>query len=586
MKRRLPVLLLSLSLVANLTAAAIDLPNGRTANVSSWADWEIIDAYRYGLVDPNFDLGPDYTSPITRGQLARLSVDFILAVQENSLPDLAAGLEISTTAPLPGQTPAPLASASPASPVPSATETPKALPSEAEPAPCPSPASTPSPAPSATPTPGDPLDGGLPGVIQGSFTDTQSLYIEVATRLGVVRGYDGLFRPNDPVNRAESAVMMRNCMNILGASEANRQPKRFSDAYTIPSWARESIQFISGRVTGSGRPIMGGAEGQFSPYEPYTIEQAILSVARMFSSLRVNETCPDWKNAPGYSTVDLALTFGGDCTLGRHRESGYSRSFDEMYDQQGPAYFFSGIPHFFDDDLTMVNFEGTLTDSSKYADKTFVFKGPAKYAEILPLGSIDVVTVANNHSHDYLARGFQDTVANLSPHVSVSGYTDLMPIVEVKGVKIGFASNVGWSFDAAQKRFIENAVRSLRDRGAEIIVFNYHWGQERAYQSNSTQQAIARYCIDQGADLVIGHHPHVVQEVETYKGKQIAYSLGNLVFGGNRNPSDKNCLIFRQNFTLDLDARTITAASYQAVPYRVSSVDWRNDYHPVPAKQA
>lgn len=84
-----------------------------------------------------------------------------------------------------------------------------------------------------------------------------------------------------------------------------------------------------------------------------------------------------------------------------------------------------------------------------------------------------------------------------------------------------------------------------------------------------------------GANLVIGHHPHVVQEVESYKGKAIAYSLGNLVFGGNRNPQEKNCLIFRQNFTVDLNTKQITASDYQALPYRVSSVNYRNDYHPV-----
>ena len=124
-------------------------------------------------------------------------------------------------------------------------------------------------------------------------------------------------------------------------------------------------------------------------------------------------------------------------------------------------------------------------------------------------------------------------------------------------------------------------MQSLRARGADLVVFNYHWGIERSYHSDPTQQAIGRYCIDQGADLVIGHHPHVVQEIETYKGKQIAYSLGNLVFGGNNNPSDKNCLIYRHNFTLDLDSRQVTVSSYQALPYKVSSVSWRNDYHPV-----
>ena len=60
----------------------------------------------------------------------------------------------------------------------------------------------------------------------------------------------------------------------------------------------------------------------------------------------------------------------------------------------------------------------------------------------------------------------------------------------------------------------------LRAQGAQIIVFNYHWGEERQYKSNATQRAIAHYCIDSGADLVIGHRPHVVQAVETYRGKQ------------------------------------------------------------------
>jgi poly-gamma-glutamate synthesis protein (capsule biosynthesis protein) len=158
-----------------------------------------------------------------------------------------------------------------------------------------------------------------------------------------------------------------------------------------------------------------------------------------------------------------------------------------------------------------------------------------------------------------------------------------MPIVTVKGVNIGFASNVGWVFDEAQKAFIRDAVQSLRAAGADLVVFNFHWGIERTYSSNATQRAIASYCIDQGADLVIGHHPHVVQETETYKGKQIAYSLGNLVFGGNQNPADKNCLIFQQTFTLDLDTRAVVSETHEAIPYRVSSVTWRNDYHPVPA---
>ena len=284
--------------------------------------------------------------------------------------------------------------------------------------------------------------------------------------------------------------------------------------------------------------------------------------------------------APGNTQV--TLTFGGDCTFGRGKNFSYRGSFDEMYDRMGAGYFFSGVGEFFSDDLTMVNFEGALTHSTSSAVKTFVFRGRPEYASILSAGSVDIVTVANNHSMDYLKTGFEGTVQSLSPYVAVSGY-ERMPIITVKGVKIGFASNVGWSFGESQKRFIRDAVQSLRAAGADLVVFNYHWGDEGARHSNATQRAIAHYCIDRGADLVIGHHPHVVQETETYKGKHIAYSLGNLVFGGNQNPKDKNCLIFRQTFTVDPHTRAVVSETHEAIPYRVSSVTGRNDYHPVPA---
>lgn len=429
---------------------------------------------------------------------------------------------------------------------------------------------------------GDPLDGGLPFVADGSFSDTKNVYIEIAARLGIVNGANGLFRPNDPVSRAEAATMMQRCMNVLGCSEANQQPQQFSDNYKIPRWAITAIKYISGRTDVNGQSIMGGSGGKFNPLGTYTVEQAILSLRRMQSSLAVTTVADGWREAPGYDSVQLALTFGGDCTLGRGHNFSYSRSFDEMYDLKGPSYFFSDVTEFFHDDLTMVNFEGTLTTSTVHANKTFAFKGRPEYAKVIDEGSIDVVSVANNHSMDYLQSGFDDTVRYLSPYVAVSGYAR-MPIVTVKGVRIGFASNVGWSFDTAQKNFIDNAIRDLRQRGAELIVFNYHWGIEKSYHSDATQRAIGHYCIDQGADLVIGHHPHVVQEVEVYKGKPIAYSLGNLVFGGNNNPSDKNCLIFRQNYTFDLNTRKISASSHQAIPYKISSVSWRNDYHPTKA---
>ena len=606
MKKQIGAAVLLAAMMAGTQAAAWD---SRGITVSSWAQDGVAAVYESGAVSEAFDLGTDYTRPVTRGRLARMTVDLVIGQQQTTLTGLAGqlGIELEmvplTPAAEQGETaeaetdaaqqPAEEAEADTAQqPVEEAsaeaeaedagTAVPGGLPADTETPPEEEAQTAPQEEPEAQMPPyGDPLDGGLPYVVSGSFSDTRSVYIEAAAKLGIVNGADGLFRPDDLVSRAEAAAMMQRCMGVLGMTEANRQPQQFSDNYAIPRWAVESVKYISGRTDQSGQAIMGGvSEDRFAPQDSYTIEQAILSLGRMQSSLQVTGVAAGWRDAPDYDSVTLALTFGGDCTLGRGHDFAYSGSFDEMYDRKGASYFFSGIPEFFDDDLTMVNFEGTLTNATAHAYKTFVFKGRPEYAKVLEAGSIDVVSVANNHSMDYLQRGFDDTVRYLSPYVAVSGY-ERMPIVTVKGIRIGFASNVGWTFDSAQKRFIENAVQSLRARGADLVVFNYHWGIERSYHSDPTQQAIGRYCIDQGADLVIGHHPHVVQEIETYRGKQIAYSLGNLVFGGNNNPSDKNCLIYRHNFTLDLDSRQVTASSYQALPYKVSSVSWRNDYHPV-----
>lgn len=514
-------------LLGTANAAAWD---GTAIRMNDWARAGVQSAYESGAVRETLFPVQDYTQPITREQFTTLLVDLIAQVRGLDARTLAEQLGVFVAADNCGETSC--------------------------------------------------LDDALTAA--GRFADTQSAYVEVAARLGLVQGDEWQqFHPEQPVLREEAAVMMQNCMAVLGITEANQMPVSYTDVYLIPRWSIQAVRFVSGRTDRMGQPLMGGGEGRFDAGQALTIEQAILSAGRMLDSVQVTGYVEGWQQAPGYDTVTLALTFGGDCTLGRNRGSAYGGSLDEMYDRKGAAYFFSGISEFFTDDLTMVNFEGTLTNSTAGAQKTFVFRGRPAYADILKAGSIDVVTVANNHSADYGSTGFADTLRYLSNVVQVSGY-EHMPIVTVKGVRIGFASQVGWTFDSTQKRWIERAVHSLRDRGANIIVFNYHWGIERAYHSNETQRAIAHYCIDQGADLVIGHHPHVVQEVETYKGKQIAYSLGNLVFGGNRNPSDKRCLIFRQNFTVNLDTKKIQSSTYQALPYQVTSTAGKNDYRPQP----
>jgi len=660
MKRKFIALIICLSFLPNVYAYSgpvtvlenAEAPGLPKATVSSWAEGEIVDAYKLGLVSTDFDLGADYTKNISREQFARLAVEFAATEQKTTVRDMLKSngiqLEIETQEIPPesgtadpegttlpesgatdpeGMTPPENGTTDPedATPPESGTTDPEgtAITEISEPANMSGTVklanlegtdsdepdqfgmdtdNTSLPADVSTTEPGSDVSDVVPvtgpaetdthvpepdlsNVLNGSFSDTADAYVELAAKLGIVQGANGLFRPAAGIQRAEAAAMLQRTLRLLNVTEADSAPLEFSDYYIIPRWAVESVKFVSGRTDGKGQSLMGGSGGKFDPASCYTIEQSIITMLRMHMTLAVANTYDSWREAPGYDSVSLTLTFGGDCTFGRGRDFSYSGSFDEMYanHKNDLSYFFSGIPEFYDDDITMVNFEGTLTNSTKYADKTFVFKGPAEYAKILPAGSIDVVSVANNHSKDYLQQGYEDTLKNLTPYVKVSGY-EHKPIIEVRGVKVGFASNVGWTYDNAQKNFIDNAIADLKKAGADIIVFNYHWGVERSYKSNATQKAIGHYCIDKGADLVIGHHPHVVQEVEVYKGKPIAYSLGNLVFGGNHNPAEKNCLIFRQNITLDLNTRKASNMQHQALKYRVSSVNSRNDYHPVKAK--
>lgn len=96
---------------------------------------------------------------------------------------------------------------------------------------------------------------------------------------------------------------------------------------------------------------------------------------------------------------------------------------------------------------------------------------------------------------------------------------------------------------------------------------------------------LAHSAIDHGADLVLGHHPHVLQGIETYKGKNIVYSLGNFCFGGNSGPNDMDAMIFQQTFTLE-DGELVGDNVTNITPVKISG-SWAqgvNDYQPTPVE--
>ena len=286
--------------------------------------------------------------------------------------------------------------------------------------------------------------------------------------------------------------------------------------------------------------------------------------------------------------VSLTISAAGDCTLGTDEYFYYPTSLPAKYEEeQDPGYFFQEVePIFSQDDLTIVNMEGTLTqETARKENEIYAFKGDEEYAQILTEGSVEAANLANNHSYDYGEKSYTDTIQALEDvGISTFGY-DRTAIVDVKGVKVGLLGTYELDVhEDCEEDMIEN-IQSLQEQGAQIIIASFHWGIERANIPNEIQVDLAHSAIDHGADLVLGHHPHVLQGIETYKGKNIVYSLANFCFGGNSSPSDMDSMIFQQTFTLE-DGELIEDNVTNVIPVKVSS-SWEqgiNDYQPVPVE--
>ena len=279
----------------------------------------------------------------------------------------------------------------------------------------------------------------------------------------------------------------------------------------------------------------------------------------------------------------ITISAAGDVTMGRDALTSYYNSFDNevALQKKDYSYFMKNVkPIFENDDLTIVNLEGPLTDYALMAEKQFRFKGSANYTEVLKQGSIEAVNLANNHIFDYLEQGYFDTVSNLSEaNIGYFGFEHKY-LTEVKGLKIGMLGFTGWDSGKQKKEDIKKAVDDLKSKGANLIIVSFHWGEERKYTPNQTQKELGRYSIDIGVDLVLGHHPHVIQGIETYKGKSIVYSLGNFSFGGNKNPSDKDAYIYQHSFSFK--DNVLQMETGQVIPISISSVKNRNNYQPMP----
>lgn len=282
--------------------------------------------------------------------------------------------------------------------------------------------------------------------------------------------------------------------------------------------------------------------------------------------------------------VTLTVTVVGDCTLGTDEYFDYDSSLNAYYYSYGKEYFLQNVKSIFSaDDLTIANFEGTLTDLDTRADKQFAFKAPAEFAGILSCSSVETVNTANNHSHDYGEQSFSDTMAALDTEGIVHFGYDETAVVEVKGIKVGLVGIYELDDHLERTEQLKKNIAKVKAEGAQLTIVIFHWGNELETVPDTNQMTLGRLAIDKGADLVCGHHPHVLQGIEEYKGRNIVYSLGNFCFGGNTYPSDMDTMIFQQTFTIDKDGVKMDNIT-NIIPCSVSSEYGYNNYQPTPAE--
>lgn len=300
------------------------------------------------------------------------------------------------------------------------------------------------------------------------------------------------------------------------------------------------------------------------------------------SDLTIEEQKAEKEKEEESKPVSITISAAGDCTLGTDEYFDPSTSLNAYYDSNGPEYFFQNVKSIFDaDDLTIVNMEGTLTEETARQDKTYAFKGPAEYAQILTSGGVEAANLANNHSHDYGDKSYTDTIETIEAAGIVSFGYDRTAVMDVNGIKVGLVGTYELADGmGCEDEMIAN-IKAVEEQGAQIVIVSFHWGLERENYPTENQVNLAHSAIDNGADLVLGHHPHVLEGIEVYNGKNIVYSLGNFCFGGNSNPSDKDTMIFQQTFTVEngeLTADNVT----NIIPCSVSSESGYNNYQPTP----
>ena len=288
-------------------------------------------------------------------------------------------------------------------------------------------------------------------------------------------------------------------------------------------------------------------------------------------------------------SILITLTATGDFTVGGDTRKSSNIWYTELKKQGGdPNFAMKNIRDILmADDLTIINFEGTLTESTyipaSKRENQFLFSAPPSYVDMLTENGIEAAALENNHVLDHGQEAWDETKEHLSDAGVVWSGDGEIGVIEVKGIQIAMLSYL------CIDRYSELWDRVPADIAAAkeqypIVIVNFHWGNEKEYSPTNNQVKMGRLAVDSGADLVLGHHSHRIQPIEQYKGVYICYSLGNFCFAGHSNPDDKSSMLFQTRFRIREGeaGQEITNEGFCIIPIRISSRTERNDFVPTP----
>ena len=379
---------------------------------------------------------------------------------------------------------------------------------------------------------------------------------------------------NPPKNNTAITTPVTNNSSESSASEVESAVAPSSDE-SVSSNNDSTISSEESNLSSEKEPVSSQAQSSSTSKPAQSKPTDLTSVKPLKSKHKVTKDS---------ESFDITLSFAGDMILANNKDTYYSGSFEEYAKKNDSDYFLSKVRHIFEaDDFTIVNLENVLTDrnlSAVFKDYSpaFWFKSKASNVKILSGSGVEGTLIANNHIRDYGTEGYNDTVAAIKKSGMLYGDDSKIMYFEKGGYVVSVICSGMWG-EYQANNIIKLMETAKKHSHYQVVMF--HGGTEKIHEPEEWKRRAARKLVDNGADLVVGGHPHVLQPREVYKGVDIVYSIGNFCYGGHRQPENRT-VIYQMTLTINKKLK-LTASQSNIIPCYVYTGNV-NNYQPAIVK--